>query len=216
MKDLVQRLRTFTTIMTTSLALDGYRRSVLNDDATQKFLDASENLVKQHKSLELLRLKVQISLDKANILDVKTVGVKGRISEYMDQLLKNFKKIEELATDPEKNQKQIDTITRDSLVIFNRASIEIEDLSVSAHTEEIDLTKTLQSIADSDTKAEFMGISDITSFFSELSTAQLGAIGHILAALAIYYCVMTILGAYYGDKLITYFNLETRYPRLAR
>ena len=61
-----------------------------------------------------------------------------------------------------------------------------------------------------------MGIESINSLFSELSTAQLGAIGHILAAIAIYYCIVTIAVAYYGDQLITRFNLETRYPRLAR
>lgn len=52
--------------------------------------------------------------------------------------------------------------------------------------------------------------------FSELSTAQLGALGHILLAIGIYYCVFSIATIYYGDILIKYFNLEIKYPRLAK
>jgi len=35
-------------------------------------------------------------------------------------------------------------------------------------------------------------------------------------AIAIYYCVLNIATAYYGDKLITYFELERKYPKLAK
>ena len=56
----------------------------------------------------------------------------------------------------------------------------------------------------------------INEILSNLSTAQLGAIGHILLSVGIVYSVMNIASGYYGDKLITYFNLERKYPRLAK
>lgn len=49
-----------------------------------------------------------------------------------------------------------------------------------------------------------------------MSTAQMGALGHILLSVGIYYCVMNIAMAYYGEKLIIYFKLENKYPKLAK
>jgi hypothetical protein len=49
-----------------------------------------------------------------------------------------------------------------------------------------------------------------------LTMAQLGALGHICMAVSLYYCVINIIFAYYGDKLILYLNLESKYPRLAK
>ena len=51
---------------------------------------------------------------------------------------------------------------------------------------------------------------------SNLSTAQMGALAHILFGISLYYIVMNIASAYYGDKLIIYFKLEEKYPRLAK
>jgi len=52
-----------------------------------------------------------------------------------------------------------------------------------------------------------------------LSTpAYAGALweGHILIGIAIYYCVINVASAYYGDPLIIYFKLESKYPRLSK
>jgi hypothetical protein len=57
---------------------------------------------------------------------------------------------------------------------------------------------------------------DFPSLFAKLSSAQQGALAHIFSSLAVYYSAMNIASAYYGDKLIEYFKLETKYPRLAR
>ena len=37
-----------------------------------------------------------------------------------------------------------------------------------------------------------------------------------LVSISIYYCILGIASSYYGDKLIIYFKLEEKYPRLAR
>jgi hypothetical protein len=35
-------------------------------------------------------------------------------------------------------------------------------------------------------------------------------------SISIYYCVLGIAVSYYGDRLIIYFKLEEKYPRLAK
>jgi hypothetical protein len=44
----------------------------------------------------------------------------------------------------------------------------------------------------------------------------MGALGHILLGIGIYYSAVNIATAFYGDKLIVYFKLEDKYPRLAK
>lgn len=54
------------------------------------------------------------------------------------------------------------------------------------------------------------------SLLDTLSTQQLGALAHILFALVICSCAFNTAIAYYGDMLIIYFKLESKYPRLAK
>lgn len=53
-------------------------------------------------------------------------------------------------------------------------------------------------------------------FLNTLTTLQRGAIAHILVSICVLFLISNILIAYYSNKLITYFNLETKYPRLLK
>jgi hypothetical protein len=53
-------------------------------------------------------------------------------------------------------------------------------------------------------------------FLSSLSTIELGAVVRILMAITFYFCLLNIITAYFGDYLIIYFNLEQKYPKLAK
>ena len=60
------------------------------------------------------------------------------------------------------------------------------------------------------------GLDTFQSLLADLSPHQMGCLAHILLNISIYYCVMNILSAYYGDVIINYLKLATRYPKLAR
>ena len=59
-------------------------------------------------------------------------------------------------------------------------------------------------------------INSINNFLSSLSHEQLGAVLHISGSIAILYCVISIISIIFGDRLIIYFKLEEKYPKLAK
>lgn len=63
-------------------------------------------------------------------------------------------------------------------------------------------------------------ISDIISNYNEilstLTVTELGALGHLLAAIFILLCLSSIIAIIYGDFLINYFKMEDKFPKLAK
>jgi hypothetical protein len=59
-------------------------------------------------------------------------------------------------------------------------------------------------------------LDNFNNYLSSLSTIELGAVAHTLASVTILLCLLSILSAYYGDRLIIYFDLETKFPKLAK
>lgn len=58
-------------------------------------------------------------------------------------------------------------------------------------------------------------ISEYYKFLDLLSTPQKGALIHILINISILFCLFNLIGVFYGDKLIGFFNLEEKYPKLS-
>ena len=47
-------------------------------------------------------------------------------------------------------------------------------------------------------------------YFDSLNIMELGAFAHLTVFMCVYWGITNILSAYYGDKKIEYFNLETK------
>lgn len=58
--------------------------------------------------------------------------------------------------------------------------------------------------------------SEVSEVIESLSQTQKGAVIHISFSVVILLCLFTLIGIFYGDLLIQYFKLETKFPRLAR
>ena len=112
----------------------------------------------------------------------------------------------------------IETIQVEAEKIVERLSCEVEDLAETKARKSIEFEDILKTITDNTDINQLLGdsLEKLNSILSNLSTAQLGALTHILFGISIYYLTMNIATAYYGDKLIIYFKLEERYPRLAK
>ena len=54
------------------------------------------------------------------------------------------------------------------------------------------------------------------SYLDQLTLEQKGAIINISLAVTIFFCLTTLLGVFAGDRIVEYFKLETRYPKLAK
>lgn len=53
-------------------------------------------------------------------------------------------------------------------------------------------------------------------FIDQLSQEQKFSIIHIFFSISILFCLFTLLGIHSGDKIIKYFRLEDKYPKLVR
>jgi hypothetical protein len=53
-------------------------------------------------------------------------------------------------------------------------------------------------------------------FFDSLTIIQKGVFAHSVFCIGLLFCIFDIFVAYYSDKLIIYFNLEAKYPRLVK
>jgi chromosome segregation ATPase len=219
MKDLIQKLKSYSGYIFGGIAIDSYRRTMNTEELNRVIQESATRLETKVSYIERLRAKLHISQDKITGLETKTVSIKGRILEYMEQINANKAKLVEYNQSPEENKELIDVVHRQSVDIMGRLSSELQELEETVGLEQQVLEITLKKIEEaSSSTTEFMSdyLDKINTIFSELSTAQLGAIGHIFLCIGIYYSVTNIASAYYGDKLIIYFKLETRYPRLAR
>ena len=62
-------------------------------------------------------------------------------------------------------------------------------------------------------------ISDLTvlnDYFSSLSLLELSALFHILGSLLVLITAFNILSVFFSNEIIKFFNLELKYPKLAK
>ena len=52
-------------------------------------------------------------------------------------------------------------------------------------------------------------------FIDSLSQTQKLAVIHISMSITILFCLFTLIGVFYGERILNYFNLEQKYPKLA-
>lgn len=55
----------------------------------------------------------------------------------------------------------------------------------------------------------------ITNSIKDLNLEQIGAIVHLSGSILILHCLMTIIATLFADKIIRYYGLEERFPKLA-
>jgi hypothetical protein len=208
-----------------AITADGYRRVILNDQVTNRFVIATDSLDQTNKKLIDLHSELLIKNQNVNKLDVQESAIQGRIDELLDKFknaysrLKQYNEVSASASeDPQSNKALIEAIQTEAEKRVERLSLEVEELADINSRKSLELEDILKNISNSNEGNQLLENfwDNINSMLSNLSTAQLGALGHILLSVGIYYCVMSIVSSYYGDKLIIYFKLEDKYPKLVK
>jgi DNA repair exonuclease SbcCD ATPase subunit len=195
------------------MIFDAYRRTVDSDKINKKLLELTSEAKDKVEKLDYIKSNLNVKADNLSVIQSKLLGIHGRVNHLIEQLRKNKERITEYSQSPEENAELIDTIERDSLEILNRISTEITELNTNSGIDAV-----INSISNVESTSKLLNnyVEQINSIFSNLSSAQLGALGHIFFALSLYYCVVSIASSYYGDVLIIKFKLEEKYPRLAK
>ena len=143
-----------------------------------------------------------------------------RINENVQILVDNGKKIPEGATISEENRASLDEniqgiIDAKSDILFNPDSN--KEIQGSIIDECINKIKEIIDIIDKGNRNKFISdfsLDDFYKFLDSLTLLEESAFLHILTFVFILLTVFSIISTLFSNELISYFNLETKYPRL--
>ena len=120
----------------------------------------------------------------------------------------------------------MDSIKNEPLNTVNNdlLSLKIEKISksFSKYKENIidKLSEIFKGNGTGNTNAYIEKINDIINayreFLTTLTTAEVGALAHILICIVILLSLFSIISIFIGDSITRYFKLEEKFPRLAR
>ena len=164
------------------IALDGYRRAVINDSKVKESDRLLQYTINKYESA--LKL-VEEKQDKICVDNTEVVASLGRIKQGADLVNKD--------TDNLVNQVSIN----------NNTGIDTSSKVLSKSTNRVidDINKLLDKLnTGSGDKGHYLESNCLTlkDFFSSYSTVELGAISHILACVFVFGCLLGIIVAYYG------------------
>jgi hypothetical protein len=200
MKNLKKYFNSIAPVLMGAITLDGYRRTVNNDLTIKETDKLVQDTVR--KSIEIAN-KLNDTLEQKLNENVEIQANLGKVKESIENIEHNAKILNNLSQNNENNQ-----------TLINESSKTLKE-SASKANELID--KILEIINNSGNNNYIQNIfENINKFLTTLTTIQLGAIGHIFACISILFFLWNIFTIYYGDKLIIYFNLENKWPKLAK
>jgi hypothetical protein len=202
MKNLKTYFKHIGSTLMIAMSADGYRITVIND-------------IKNTETDKVIQETVRRSTELSN-----------KLTEQMEQNVINNTEIESslnnIKNGLETIQKKVDvlnTIETDKSV-SNIQQASIDSLKEEAVKVNNVIDKVLEFINSSSNNSNNLTFQDVLDnyyqFFDSLTLIQKGAFAHTLFCIGILFCIYDILVAYYSNKLILYFNLENKYPRLAK
>ena len=184
------------------LKVDDTVKELINTNANLRDMtadlrdEAINNMVQKHKIQELLNSGVLPKFDKTT----------SKLYELKKQVNEEFGNNLEMKNSIMDALKELESSTDEGKEFVKRVLELVNDKG--------------SGINDSN---QFIPWDSITNVYSEvyevidsLSQTQKGAVIHISFSLVILFCLFTLIGVFYGEKLIQYFKLEEKFPRLAR
>jgi|ERR1700727_359668 len=201
MRNLKKYFGNITTILLTNISVDGYIRT-LNNDVQMK---ESNKLIEEsaRKSTEIAN-KLVDTIEQNMITNLEVQTNLGKIKESIDNIQNNVYKLSNVENN-EINQ----TLNTEIFNTLKESVIKTNNL----------IDKILEFIKANLNNNNFINnniLSEYNQFFDSLTFIQKGAIVHTLVSISVLFLLSNLLSVYYGDKLIIYFNLENKYPKLAR
>jgi Fe2+ transport system protein B len=132
--------------------------------------------------------------------------------EVLEQKLKNSVEIKrELQTKYSENSEDVNEKIQEAA----NTSEEIHNMYESVNNKfDSFINKINTLLNNSNNKSQYLD--SLQSFFDGLNYEQNLAIVHISGSMFILFSLINIVSIFYGDKLIIFFNLENRFPKIAK
>ena len=202
------------------LTLTTFTMGVFNTLRGNKVQYLQEKIIKQESKYEELNHKytslLENNIDKLerqkDILeesqllqkDVELLGSKLRKSKEMESDLRN--------SILEDNN---ESIINERIPEVIKTSEEINEIYESVNNKlDLFLNKINTFLNNSDNKSQYLD--SLQNFFDSLNYQQNLAIVHISGSLFILITLINIISIFYGEKLIIFFDLENKFPKIAK
>jgi len=133
--------------------------------------------------------------------------------EVLEQKLRNSVEIKrELQTKYSENSE--DPAINDKIQEVINTGEEIQNMYESVNTKFDSFINKINTLLNNSNKSQYFD--SLQSFFDGLNYEQNLAIVHISGSMFILFSLISIISIIYGDKLIIFFDLENRFPKIAK
>jgi hypothetical protein len=207
------------TFVSIGASLHGYSLTLKSHLAERKILEVEkQNKLLESANKELLNEQIATEPQRTKVESVITHN-----SELNDSALHEAAKIKDIATDIANNNYNGEQLANKNKDLSHHLDNyeKVVETSNKYLTEVKDYLEKVRGSGSGSQTNNFLD--DITNIYSSIlqhissmSMEQQGALFHISAAIGIFLCLLTIISIIYGDMLIKYFNLEEKYPKLAK
>lgn len=183
-----------------------YQAWLDSKNQTKILKEQSNELFKQNDTLDNIRKSVEGILDEnvRNKLTAQVLECKEKVSE-VTRTLGNL------------NNSKDNLFSQEDRLSFENAFNLHESGIINLNKTTTELLKILE-----DLNSKFNGddinniIENFKVYLSTLNTFELCVLFNIFISIFILFCLITIIVIYYGNFLINYFNLENKFPKLAK
>lgn len=187
------------------MTADGYRRTIKNDLRNVETERVLNETIRKSAELER-KLNEQIEQEISTNTEVQSNLT--QMKDCLDSVQSNITKLNEIKPN------------NDNKDLINES---LKNVSDSANNAGQLIDKILDFINNSSGSSSSSNnftiqnlLENYHQFFDSLTTIQKGAFAHILLCTVILFCIFDILVAYYSDKLITYLNIENKFPIITK
>jgi hypothetical protein len=217
LKSLIERAGKYLTLPLGILTIDSYIRGLNIENLRNRYeTELRRNRELENKVNDLLEEQINKEEMKTQLMDKVT-----RRSESLDLVQSEAENIRKISA--QLNQSNISEEIRENL--SDKLNNHVSNLSDNLSSANDKLKEIIDLITGSGSSSKFNNslfnlIENFKISFDNilytLTLEQKGALAHILMSMFILFCLITLISIYCGDYLINYFNLEEKYPKLAK
>jgi len=214
-REIIKKFGSYGTVVLGAMTFESYirglRKDLIVDPKIQNLADSYEQLTATTKELADKDITNEVTKSR-----IESYGEVGRRS--IDKVKNSAEKIQNL------NEQLKESTVADKTNIQNQLLSANDELKNGLN----EVNNTIKSIielakGDNSSSNSFIDLNTIQEFLvryqifiDQLSQEQKFSIIHIFFSISILFCLFTLLGIHSGDKIIKYFRLEEKYPKLAK
>lgn len=216
MKKFLENLSKYATGAAIWATLDCY----LSDNKKIELLENKKIMDSIQKSVEAIRKsseEMQTRINQENI--DKLTNLSNNFKNKIDNAMNTANKVQDINTQIMNNDSNIseDLKTQSYQDINNNLDLTKNGLEEGKKILD-EIVEIFSNIRGSGSSSNYIFdiINQYSDFLNTLTVIQKGALGHLLAAIFLLFCFTTIITIFYGETLIKYFEIEKRFPKIAR